>query len=178
MTKGLLLVIEKFPWANAQAVTKGVEAALEVLRGGLPGRRDRCPDLPVGQLSSKQQWRTRSGRSCSEPGCWCCFVAASMLEWRACAHRAGYYPAVVDRRRDGARLRGRTDQPDGSGGLVAALGAADRRRRDRGRQHPAPPRRSNVRQDSEESTAASFSRPRSRCVAADALRHPDPLAAS
>jgi CzcA family heavy metal efflux pump len=36
-TQGLLFVVEKFPWANTQVVTKGVEAALESLRGGLPG---------------------------------------------------------------------------------------------------------------------------------------------
>lgn len=34
---GLLLVVEKFPAANAKDVTKGVEAALEKLKPGLPG---------------------------------------------------------------------------------------------------------------------------------------------
>jgi CzcA family heavy metal efflux pump len=34
---GLLLVIEKFPWANTPDVTAGVEAALAALRPGLPG---------------------------------------------------------------------------------------------------------------------------------------------
>src|SRR5688572_21116466 len=34
---GLLLVVEKFPWANTQAVTRGVEEALESLRPGLRG---------------------------------------------------------------------------------------------------------------------------------------------
>jgi CzcA family heavy metal efflux pump len=34
---GLLLVVEKFPWANTLEVTQGVEAALAALRPGLPG---------------------------------------------------------------------------------------------------------------------------------------------
>src|SRR5512138_541255 len=34
---GLMLVVEKFPWANTLDVTKGVEAALDELRPGLPG---------------------------------------------------------------------------------------------------------------------------------------------
>ncbi len=33
---GLLLIVEKFPWANTLEVTKGVEAALDALRPGLP----------------------------------------------------------------------------------------------------------------------------------------------
>ena len=34
---GLMLVVEKFPWANTLDVTRGVEAALGELRPGLPG---------------------------------------------------------------------------------------------------------------------------------------------
>ena len=34
---GLLLVVEKFPWANTLEVTKEVEEALEVMKPGLPG---------------------------------------------------------------------------------------------------------------------------------------------
>ena len=34
---GLMLVVEKFPWANTLDVTRGVEAALAELRPGLPG---------------------------------------------------------------------------------------------------------------------------------------------
>lgn len=33
---GLLLVVEKFPWANSVEVTKGVEAAIDEMRPGLP----------------------------------------------------------------------------------------------------------------------------------------------
>ena len=33
---GIMLIIEKFPWANTLAVTRGVEAALDELRPGLP----------------------------------------------------------------------------------------------------------------------------------------------
>jgi CzcA family heavy metal efflux pump len=34
---GLMLIVEKLPWANTLEVTRGVEAALEDLRPGLPG---------------------------------------------------------------------------------------------------------------------------------------------
>jgi CzcA family heavy metal efflux pump len=34
---GLMLIVEKFPWGNTVEVTKGVEAAIEAMRHGLPG---------------------------------------------------------------------------------------------------------------------------------------------
>jgi CzcA family heavy metal efflux pump len=34
---GLLLIVEKFPWGNSVEVTRGVEAAIEEMRPGLPG---------------------------------------------------------------------------------------------------------------------------------------------
>lgn len=34
---GLLLIVEKFPWGNSLEVTKGVEAAIDEMRPGLPG---------------------------------------------------------------------------------------------------------------------------------------------
>src|SRR6266542_1449141 len=34
---GLLLIVEKFPWANAVEVTNGVEAAIDEVRPGIPG---------------------------------------------------------------------------------------------------------------------------------------------
>ncbi|MFN8454788.1 MAG: efflux RND transporter permease subunit [Anaerolineae bacterium] len=34
---GLLLIVEKFPWGNSVEVTKGVEAAIEEMKPGLPG---------------------------------------------------------------------------------------------------------------------------------------------
>ncbi|MGH3119056.1 MAG: efflux RND transporter permease subunit, partial [Gaiellales bacterium] len=34
---GLMLIVEKLPWANTLEVTRGIEAALEELRPGLPG---------------------------------------------------------------------------------------------------------------------------------------------
>ena len=35
--EGLLLIVEKFPWANTVAVTQGVEEAFEEMKPGLPG---------------------------------------------------------------------------------------------------------------------------------------------
>ena len=34
---GLMLIVEKLPWANTLDVTRGVEAALDELKPGLPG---------------------------------------------------------------------------------------------------------------------------------------------
>jgi CzcA family heavy metal efflux pump len=34
---GLMLIVEKFPWGNTLAVTRGVELALEAMKPGLPG---------------------------------------------------------------------------------------------------------------------------------------------
>src|SRR3981189_1723348 len=34
---GLMLIVEKFPWGNTLAVTRGVELALETMKPGLPG---------------------------------------------------------------------------------------------------------------------------------------------
>ena len=34
---GLMMIVEKLPWANTLDVTRGVEAALAALRPGLPG---------------------------------------------------------------------------------------------------------------------------------------------
>ena len=34
---GLMLIVEKFPWGNTLEVTRGVEAALETMKPGLPG---------------------------------------------------------------------------------------------------------------------------------------------
>ena len=38
---GLMLIVEKFPWANTLDVTQGVEEALDDMRPGLPGIDDR-----------------------------------------------------------------------------------------------------------------------------------------
>ncbi|MEW5956924.1 MAG: efflux RND transporter permease subunit [Chloroflexota bacterium] len=35
--EGLLLIVEKFPWGNSLEVTRGVEAAIDEMRPGLPG---------------------------------------------------------------------------------------------------------------------------------------------
>ena len=34
---GFMLIVEKFPWGNTLDVTRGVEAALEAMKPGLPG---------------------------------------------------------------------------------------------------------------------------------------------
>ncbi len=37
MASGLMLIVEKLPWANTLEVTRGVEEALEQMQPGLPG---------------------------------------------------------------------------------------------------------------------------------------------
>ncbi len=45
-----MLIVEKLPWANTLDVTRGVEAALEELKPGLPGIAIDTDDLPPGDL--------------------------------------------------------------------------------------------------------------------------------
>ena len=47
---GLMLIVEKLPWANTLEVTRGVEAALAELRPGLPGIEIDSSDLPAGDV--------------------------------------------------------------------------------------------------------------------------------
>ena len=78
---GLLLVVEKFPWANTLDVTRGVEQAIEEMKPGLPGidfdttifRPASFIETALGNLSSPSRsavcssWRCCS-RSCSSGG--------------------------------------------------------------------------------------------------------------
>ena len=47
---GLMLIVEKLPWANTLDVTRGVEEAIDEMRPGLPGIADRHDHLPAGDL--------------------------------------------------------------------------------------------------------------------------------
>ena len=47
---GLLLIVQKFRGANTMEVTRGVEEAIDEMRPGPPGHRDRHDDLPAGDV--------------------------------------------------------------------------------------------------------------------------------
>ena len=47
---GLMLIVEKLPWANTLEVTRGVEEALQELRAGPSRHGDRPDDLPAGDI--------------------------------------------------------------------------------------------------------------------------------
>ena len=120
--QGLLLVIEKFPWANTQAVTKGVETALEVLRGGLPGveidaqifRSASFLETAMANLG----WAFLLGA-----GLLVLFVAASMLEWRAVLIALVAIPLSLIAAVTVLVYAGTTINLMVLAGLVAALGA-------------------------------------------------------
>jgi multidrug efflux pump subunit AcrB len=58
---GLMLVVEKYPWANTLELTQGVEQALDDLRPGLPGSRwTRRSSRP--RTSSTSRCTTSPGR--------------------------------------------------------------------------------------------------------------------
>ena len=118
-----MLIVEKFPWANTLDVTRGVEAALDELRPGLPGIADRH------RRSSGR--RTSSTLAIAQPDA----CAAPRLAARAAgagavpvrvAHRAdqpGRDPAVAaGRRRWSCTLRGATINTMVLAGLVIAVG--------------------------------------------------------
>ena len=49
-SEGIMLIVEKFPWANTLDVTRGVDQAFQELEPGLPGIEIDTDDLPSGQL--------------------------------------------------------------------------------------------------------------------------------
>ena len=79
---GLLLVVEKFPWANTLDVTRGVEQALEELKPGLPGDQVRHDDLPPGVVHRGR--RSATCRSRWLLGCLLVVLVllAFLFEWR------------------------------------------------------------------------------------------------
>ena len=79
---GLMLIVEKFPWANTLEVTRGVEAALDEMRPGLPGHRDRHHDLPAGDLHRDVDRQSHDARCSSAPSWWLLVLGAFLFEWR------------------------------------------------------------------------------------------------
>ena len=79
---GLMLIVEKLPWGNTLEVTRGVEAALEELRPGLPGIEIDTDDLPAGDLHRDVD-RQPDARRCCSAACWWCWCWSPFLfEWR------------------------------------------------------------------------------------------------
>ena len=120
---GLLLVVEKFPWGNTLEVTRGVEAALDEMRPGLPGDRDRLADLPGRRTSSTTPSRISRIRSCS--ACLLDDAGPDRVPVRLAQRvdQRGDDPAVADGGGLVLHLRGVTINTMILAGFVIALGA-------------------------------------------------------
>src|SRR6185295_3787967 len=81
---GLLLVVEKFPWANTLDVTRGVEQAIEEMKPGLPGI-----DFDTTIFRPASFIETALGNLSSALALGCLLVVAVLLaflfEWRTAA---------------------------------------------------------------------------------------------
>ncbi len=67
---GLLLIVEKQPWGNTLDVTRKVEAALEALKPGLNGRRDRSDHFPARHVHRALARTISATRCCSAARSW------------------------------------------------------------------------------------------------------------
>ena len=119
---GLLLIVEKQPTGNTLEVTRNVEKALDDLRAGPEGRRDRPDHLPPGHVHravarqplARDARRLRPGRR--HPG----RVPVRLADG---PHQPDGDPAVAGRRDAGARPAcGATINTMVLAGLVIALG--------------------------------------------------------
>jgi Cu/Ag efflux pump CusA len=65
---GLMLIVEKLPWGNTLEVTRGVEAAIDQMRPGLPGM-----EIDTTIFRPASSWRrpsTTSAGPCCSGRCW------------------------------------------------------------------------------------------------------------
>ena len=99
---GLMLIVEKFPWANTLDVTRGVEEALDEMRPGLPGIEiDTTIFRPATFIEVAIDNLTKALLlGCAARGRWC--SSLFLFEWRTRADQPDRDPAVADGRRAGA----------------------------------------------------------------------------
>ena len=166
---GLLLIVEKFPWANTLDVTRGVEQALEELKPGLPGIDiDTTIFRPASfiEIGARQPvGRARCSAACSSwPSSWrsCSSGAPRSSAWSPSRCRCWPPGSCCTARAD--------DQHDGPG-RAGDLGRGGRRRRDhRRREHRATAAPAPARGQRQIDGIASSSTPRSRSAARSSTR--------
>ena len=151
---GLMLIVEKFPWANTLEVTRGVEEALDELEPGLPGIEvdttifrpatfiEVAPRQPDQRAAARLHPR---GRRSS-----CVFL----FEWRTALISLVAIPLSLVAAGAGALRPRRDDQHDDPGGLRDRARRRRRRRDHRRREHRAPAAPAPPSEGSTRSTAA------------------------
>ncbi len=167
---GLMLIVEKLPWANTLEVTRGVEEALEELQPGLPGIEiDTTIFRPATlhrDVDRQPHERAAHRLRCSSSSCSRFFL----FEWRAALISLITIPLSLDRRRARALPARHDDQHDDPGGLRDRPRRGGRRRDHRRREHRPPPAPAPAPRAARSRPPRSSSRPRSRCGARSSTR--------
>ena len=119
---GLLLVVEKFPGADAKDVSEGVEDALEKLAPGLSGLQTDTSVFRPGELHRRGDRQPHARRSSSARCCSCCALVAVLMRWRTVLDRARDDPdRRSSRRRSRSTCSGETFNAITFAGLALAL---------------------------------------------------------
>ena len=135
---GLMLIVEKFPWGNTLAVTRGVEEALERMKPGLPGVEIDTtifrPATFVEDSINNLSWALLLS---------CVLVAGIILiflyEWRTAIVCIVAIPLSLLAAGLVLFMSGASRQHNDSGGLRDRVGHRRRRRDHRRREHHATP---------------------------------------
>ncbi len=134
---GLMLIVEKLPWANTLEVTRGVEQALEELEPGLPGMEI---DPTIFRPASFIEASIDNLAEALLLGALLVILvlALFLFEWRAALISVVSIPHLARRGRARAPSARRHHQRDGARG-PRLIGRRRRRRRDhRDREHRSP----------------------------------------
>ena len=118
---GLMMIVEKLPWGNTLDVTKGVEAAIDEMRPGLPGIEiDTTIFRPATFV---EEALDNLGTSLVLGSVLVVIVLFLFLfDWRSALDQRHHHPDVAGGRRAGALRPRRHHQHDGAGGLRHRLG--------------------------------------------------------
>ena len=161
---GLMLIVEKFPWANTLEVTRGVEAALDEMQPGLP-------DIEIDH----QIFRPATFIELSIHNLTMALLIGAVLvvlvlgaflfEWRVALISLVAIPLSLVAAVLVLYLRGHDDQHDGPGRLRGRARLGRRRRDHRRREHRAAAARASQAGRHAGRRRRSSSRPRSRSAA-------------
>ena len=161
---GLMLIVEKFPWANTLEVTRGVEAALAELRPGLPNIEI---DHQIFRPATFIELSVDNLTVALLIGAVLVVVVlgAFLFEWRVALISVVAIPLSLVAALLVLYLRGTTINTMVLAGFVVALGVDRRRRHHRRREHRAAFACSIACAAARSRLRRSFSRPRSRSAA-------------
>ena len=135
---GLLLVVEKFPWGNTLEVTRGVEAAIDEMRPGLPGIEFDTQVFRAGNFVD-DAIQNLSHSLLVGVLLMMLVLVVFLYDWRSALDQRRDDPALADRGGARAPPARRHDQHDDPGGVRDRLGGGRRRCDRRLREHRAAP---------------------------------------